>query len=79
MDSEKGIKAGISSTPVILSVTVSTAGNAVNIGVTKGAGYGFSEKAIESVREWKFRPALGKDGAPAPVAMPVEIWFSLKT
>jgi hypothetical protein len=57
--SEKGHKAGITSARVILSVTISTEGNAIKIGVTKDAGYGFTEKAIEDVSDWKFRPAAG--------------------
>jgi TonB family protein len=74
--SEKGRKAGIPSAHIILSVTISTAGNPIKIGVVTDAGYGFTEKAIEIVSEWKFRPAAGKDGTPVPVAVPVEIRFS---
>jgi hypothetical protein len=65
----------ITSATVGLMVTVSTKGLAVRISVLKNPGYGFVAPAIESVSEWKFRPASGQDGAPVPVAVPVDVTF----
>jgi TonB family protein len=73
--SEEGRGAGITSAWVILTVTVSTKGTAIKIKRSKDAGYGFTEKAIEIVSDWKFRPA-GRGGTPVPVTVPVEIRFS---
>jgi len=73
--SEEGRRAGITSAWVILTVTVSRKGNAIKIKRSKDAGYGFTEKAIEVVSDWKFRPA-GRDGTPVPVIVPVEVRFS---
>jgi TonB family protein len=70
-------KAGIQSAIVVLMVTVSIKGTAEKISVVKSPGYGLAEQAIESVSEWKFRPASGKDGVPVAVAAPVEVSFHL--
>ena len=48
-----------------------------NIRVQKVIGHGLDEKAIETVRQWKFEPAL-KDGKPVAVQIIVEVSFRLK-
>jgi hypothetical protein len=37
-------------------------------------GRGFDEKAIEAVRRWRFKAAMGPNSA-VPVAMPIEVTF----
>jgi TonB family protein len=60
---------------VILQVTITTDGRAVNIAVVKGPGMGLEMKAIEAVRKWKFKPAIGPNGNPAAVIVPIEVTF----
>ncbi len=73
--SERARKAGIQSASVVLVVTISSKGSAEKISVSKSPGYGLTEKAIETVSDWKFRPASGQDGAPVPVIVPIEVTF----
>jgi TonB family protein len=60
---------------VVLSVTISIAGAAEKISVVRSPGYFLSERAIEAVSEWKFRPAPGEDGKPTTVLVPIEVTF----
>lgn len=62
---------------VTLLVTVTTDGRAANISVVKGPGLGLEEKAIEAVKTWKFKPALGPNGKIANVIVPIEVTFRL--
>ena len=36
------------------------------------------EKAIEAVKRWRFRPALGADGHPVATLAPIEVPFRLR-
>jgi len=60
---------------VVLQVVVTTDGRATNVMIVKDPGNGLGMQAIESVREWKFKPALGPDGRPVAVICPVEVTF----
>ncbi len=60
---------------VVLQVVVTTEGRAANISVIKGVGMGLDEAAIEAVRGWKFRPAVGPDGRALATLIPIEITF----
>jgi TonB family protein len=62
---------------VVLTVTISRDGQAARIRIAKDAGYGLTEKAIEDVSQWKFRPATNKEGQPIPVVVPVEVTFRM--
>lgn len=62
---------------VVLQVTITTDGRAVNISVVKGPGLGLEEKAIEAVRSWRFKPAAGPNGRPVPTIVPIEVTFRL--
>ena len=70
-----GEMADESATKRILSVTISIAGAAEKISVVRSPGYFLSERAIEAVSEWKFRPAPGEDGKPTTVIVPIEVTF----
>jgi TonB family protein len=61
---------------VLLYVEVDPDGNAINIRVQRALGLGLDEKAIEAVRQWKFRPGA-KDGRPVNVAANIEVNFRL--
>jgi len=39
---------------VVLEVTITSDGRAVNISLMKDPGMGLGEKAVEAVRTWKF-------------------------
>lgn len=63
---------------VVLEVVVTTEGRATNISVKKAARSGLDEAAIEAVRSWKFRPAIGPDGQPVAALVPIEVTFRLR-
>jgi protein TonB len=60
----------------VLGLVVDASGHPTNIRVISALGMGLDEKAIESVRNWKFEPGL-KDGHPVPVEIAVEVDFHL--
>ncbi|HKW56940.1 MAG TPA: energy transducer TonB [Candidatus Acidoferrum sp.] len=62
---------------VVLQVTVTSDGRAVNIAIIKDPGMGLGEKAVEAVRTWRFRPAIGPSGKVVPVIVPIEVTFRL--
>jgi periplasmic protein TonB len=62
---------------VILQVTITPDGRAINISVVKGPGLGLEEKAIEAVKSWKFKPAAGPDGRIVATIVPIEVTFRL--
>jgi TonB family protein len=59
-----------------LMIVVSTDGKPTNIRVVNSLGMGLDEKAIETVRTWRFEPGQ-KDGHPVNVEMAVEVDFHL--
>jgi TonB family protein len=59
---------------VILYVEIDPNGKAGNIEVKRSLGLGLDEKAIEAVRQWKFRPGY-KDGNPVTVFATIEVNF----
>lgn len=61
---------------VVLYIVVDQNGNAVNPRVMKSLGLGLDEKAMEAVKQWKFKPGY-KDGKPVAVAATVEVNFRL--
>jgi TonB family protein len=60
---------------VVLQVVITTEGRAANISVIKPAGMGLDEAAVEAVKSWKFRPAVGPDGHPVATQVPIELTF----
>jgi TonB family protein len=59
---------------VVLYIEVGPDGTATNIQVQRALGYGLDEKAIEAMRQWRFRPGM-KDGQPVTVAATIEVTF----
>ena len=57
--SEEARKAKFQGT-VVLSVTVGTDGRASHIQVQRSLGLGLDEKAIEAVKQWRFKPAYSQ-------------------
>jgi len=61
---------------VILDVDVDPTGHVVNPHVVRTLGVGLDEKAIEAVRQWRYRPAR-KNGQPISFPMQIEFNFRL--
>jgi len=62
---------------VTLRIVVDAQGNVTDVQqVSKPLGDGLDEKAIETVKTWKFKPAT-RDGVPVPVRVTVEVSFRL--
>ncbi len=61
---------------VVLSIEVDQTGRTRNLHVAKGVGLGLDEKAIEAVKQWRFKPGL-KNGKPVIVRAQVEVNFRL--
>jgi periplasmic protein TonB len=59
-----------------LMIVVAADGRPTNIRVVNSLGMGLDEKAIETVKTWRFEPGL-KDGHPVNVEMAVEVDFHL--
>jgi TonB family protein len=59
---------------VTLNVEIDPSGKATNIRVQHSLGLGLDEKAIEAVRQWKFKPGY-RDGNPVPVTANIEVNF----
>jgi len=62
---------------VVLSLVVTADGLAENAQIVKGPGYGLEQRAIETVKKWRFRPATGPDGKPVACVVMVEVAFKL--
>ena len=74
--SDEAVKAKFQGT-VVLGVRVDPDGTLSKIFVLRGLPCGLTDKAIESVRGWTFKPGAGPDGEPVSVEMPVELTFLL--
>jgi len=61
---------------VILRIEVDTDGQARNISVRQSLGLGLDERAIDAVRQWKFRPGR-QNGRPVVTVALVEVNFRL--
>jgi protein TonB len=63
---------------VVISLIVDAQGNPQNVHVSRSLGMGLDEKAIEAVRQYKFKPAVeAKSGKAVPVPISVEVRFRL--
>jgi TonB family protein len=73
--SEEARKAKYQGT-VVLYIIIDATGNVTDCRVVKPLGMGLDEKAVETVRTWKFKPGM-KNGSPVPVKVMVEVSFRL--
>jgi TonB family protein len=62
---------------VLLEVVVNTDGRTGRIIVLKGPGLGLEETSIKAVQKWKLKPAVGPDGHPVQVLVPIEVTYRL--
>jgi TonB family protein len=61
---------------VLLNADITRDGIPTNIKVARSLGLGLDEKAIEAVRQWKFKPAA-KDGKAVTMTVTIEVKFHL--
>ncbi len=61
---------------VLLRVQIDKAGAAKNITIVESLPMGLDEKAVEAVKQWRFKPGM-KDGNPVVVQANIEINFRL--
>jgi protein TonB len=61
---------------VLVNLWVDTNGNPSHVHVIRGVGMGLDEKAMEAVRQYKFRPAM-ENGKPVLVELNVEVNFQI--
>jgi periplasmic protein TonB len=61
----------------LISLIVDTQGNPQNIRVARALGMGLDEKAIEAIRQYKFKPAMKDGKTPVPVTITIEVDFRL--
>jgi protein TonB len=73
--SEEARKAKVAGN-VVVYLQVDPNGRPVHVRVIRGIGLGLDEKAMEAVRQYKFKPAM-KDGKPVTVEMNVEVNFQI--
>jgi protein TonB len=62
---------------VVLKVLVGIDGKVHNPEVSRSLGMGLDEKALESVRLWRFEPARARDGKPVATWASIEVNFRL--
>jgi periplasmic protein TonB len=61
---------------VALGTTIEADGHVSSVKILKSLGFGLDEKAIESVKKWRFKPAL-KDCVPIAAPLSIEVQFRL--
>jgi protein TonB len=73
--SEEARKAKVSGN-VQVYLWVDEHGNPTHVRVMRGIGMGLDEKAVEAVRQYKFKPAM-ENGRPVMVEMYIEVIFQI--
>jgi len=61
---------------VLVNLIVDTRGLPENVHVSRGVGMGLDEKAVEAVKQYRFKPAM-ENGKPVPVELNVEVNFQI--
>jgi protein TonB len=61
---------------VTVNLVVNTSGLPENVRLVRGVGMGLDEKAIEAVKQYKFKPAM-ENGKPVPVEVNIEVNFQI--
>ena len=60
---------------VALQAIIRPNGRATDIKVVKSAGSDLDQKALEAVKNWRFKPALDANGEPVPTITAIAIMF----
>jgi len=62
---------------VTVGLIVDAQGNPQNVHVIRAIGYGLDEKAVEAVRQYKFKPAIKQGKGPVPVQLAINVNFRI--
>lgn len=62
---------------VVLSAVINVEGRVTATSIVKPLGGGLDERAAETVRTWRLKPALNVDGKPVAMRTPIEVVFRL--
>ena len=73
--SEEARKAKVAGN-VLVYLWVGPDGTPSHLRIARGIGMGLDEKALEAVRQWKFKPAM-ENGKPVAVELNVEVNFQI--
>lgn len=73
--SEEARKAKVAGN-VLVSIIVDASGHPQNVRVIRGIGMGLDEKAVEAVRQYRFKPAT-MNGKPVPVEVNFDVNFQI--
>ena len=73
--SEEARKAKVAGN-VLVNLWVDTSGNPSHVRIIRGVGMGLDEKAVEAVRQYRFKPAM-ENGKPVLVELNVEVNFQI--
>jgi TonB family protein len=73
--SEEARKAKFQGT-VVLEIVIDERGYPTNFKILNPLGLGLDEKAVEAVRQWRFRPGM-KNGKPVAVVARIDVTFRL--
>jgi TonB family protein len=63
---------------VMLLVTVTPEGNAMNPLVLRRLGGGLDEAVLETIQQWRFTPAKDANGKPGAMRFEVEVIFRIE-
>ena len=74
--SDEAVKSHLQGT-VVLSAVINVEGRVTSISIVKALGGGLDEKAVETVRTWRLKPAVNVDGKPVATRTPIELVFRL--
>ena len=61
----------------LISLIVDAQGNPQNVRVARALGMGLDQKALEAVRQYKFKPAMKDGKTPVPSMVTIEVDFRL--
>jgi TonB family protein len=61
----------------LIGLIVNAQGDPVNVRVVRPLGMGLDEKALEAIRQYKFKPAIKDGRTPVPVMITIEFVFRL--
>jgi TonB family protein len=73
----EALKAKTKSATVFLEIVVSEKGEVMDVRVIKAPDKTLGEKAVDTVRKWKLKPAIGPNGKPVKAKVQVEVTFHL--
>ena len=62
---------------VTLSVVVRPDGTATQVKVVKSSAAALEQKSVDTVKKWKFKPALGPNGRPVAARVDVQVKFQV--